>query len=138
MFSSIISLINKPYIYVPIGLGIYAASLLTKTLYNSPKSSIYNTPIYNTNIIHEYKHTGLSRQYKYTVNEPTFKNISKEYKESLFGNNIIKNNVDSALLDYLKANLITERFLVINIPGWSALIEIQSNDSLSYVVINVH
>ena len=135
MLSSILSIIRKPYIYIPLGISIIG--LTTKTLYNSPKSCLYNKPVYNVNIINEYTNTD-KRQYKYTVDDPTFEKISNEYKESLFGNHIIKQDIDNALQDYLKTNVITEKYIVINIPAWSALIEITSNNDLKYLIINIY
>lgn len=126
------SIIRKPHVYIPLTI-----CLTTKTFYNSKKSNLYTKPIYTINIITEYTNTD-KRQYKYTVDVPTFKKISNKYKESLFGNHTVKQNIDDALQDYLKTNVITEKYIIINILGWSALIEITSNNDLKYLIMNIY
>ena len=78
-------------------------------------------------------------QYSYISDTADFENLEKNYRNSLYGNHILKQSIDTVLLKYLKtASGINERYLIINIFLWSAIIEIKSNiDNNKYLIIDI-
>lgn len=93
---------------------------------------------YKFDMLQQYNVTGKRRQYEYNVSQPTFEKMEEQYRESLYGNPTMKNEIDCVLQDYLKTYPpITQKHIILNRPEWGANIENAAGFTDDFLVINI-
>jgi len=125
--------------YAPLAV-IAGAGLVGVYLYNKFSKTVLvpNKIYYKFDIAKKYDVQRSARQYDYTVAEPTFEQMEEKYKESLYGNPIMKSEIDHTVKDYIKTYPdITQRYIVINRPEWGCRITNNAGSNDDCLVIDI-
>lgn len=104
-------------------VAIVGASAVGGYLYGKKKFDlkIKRKVHYKFDIFEKYDAIGKKRQYSYNILEPTFEKMEEQYKESLYGNPIMKGEIDDIVKDYINTYpQIIQKTIVLNRPEWSA------------------
>jgi hypothetical protein len=102
-----------------------------------PHSCPYPEVKYSTTEYENYDIHNPARIYKYKVPTGSFIELESKYKMDLMGNYKKKQNIDSALKDYLKTNNIYQNRAVINTEGWVGDFIIETNVNPNTLVIDI-